>query len=265
VAFGREDGEWWLRARLPEDEGALVEKAITECRSQVFRERHPDEDGGTDRRVRDVCWADGLTRMAESALIGLDGIDNRRPGDRTQVLLHIDLTDPAAPGQLHLGSVVPDPIRRYLACDADVRAMLEANGTLTALSERARTVSDRLRAFIEHRDGGCRYPGCTTTRWLHIHHIVHWEDGGPTETPNLCALCVTHHRALHNGQFSIDGDPGTPAGLTFRDSRGHPIGPPRPRPPTSTRQRPPPYTHPTGERVDWSGFWWETLPGNENN
>ncbi|MDQ6798093.1 MAG: HNH endonuclease, partial [Actinomycetota bacterium] len=48
---------------------------------------------------------------------------------------------------------------------------------------------NRTRLAIEERDGGCRVPGCDRTRWLHVHHVVHWEDGGATDTSNLMSLC----------------------------------------------------------------------------
>ena len=49
-------------------------------------------------------------------------------------------------------------------------------------------------------------PGCNQKRWLHVHHIVFWEDGGRTGSGNLCALCPRHHRMLHAG-YQVQGDP----------------------------------------------------------
>ena len=51
--------------------------------------------------------------------------------------------------------------------------------------------------------------------WLQIHHIVHWEDGGPTDTWNLVALCDAHHRLHHLGRLQIAGDADDPDGLVF--------------------------------------------------
>jgi hypothetical protein len=254
VSFVVDDDRWKLRADLSLDEGALVEKALTAGRSQVFYERHPD---ATSETRRDVTWVDGLVRAADLALRGL-GNPKDRPADRYQVLLHIDVTDRTA--MLHLGSVVPDPIRRYLACDADVRALIEGNEILAAMSSRMRTVDDRMRAFVENRDGGCRVPGCTQKHWLHIHHLVHWEDGGPTESCNLCALCPLHHRLHHLGLLEIRGDPNTRDGLHFFDKHGREIGARAMAPPERPLHPPPkPYVHPTGERIDWHWFNWREL------
>ena len=261
VEFGVDGERWILRANLAPDEGALVEKALTSARSQVFREHHPDAEqeyrGGSE-----VTWVDGLLRSAELSLHAVTG-DGRRPADRYQVVLHVDPTDRRA--NLHLGEVVPDSIRRYLSCDADVRAMIENNEILAAISSRLRTVDDRMRLFIENRDGGCRVPGCEQKRWLHVHHIVHWEDGGRTESRNLCALCPMHHRLHHLGLLQIEGNPNRHGGLRFFDQHGRPIAARPPAVPSEAAVPSTPYTHPSGEPVNWHWFEWRTRePGAFN-
>jgi hypothetical protein len=117
-----------------------------------------------------------------------------------------------------------------------------------------RTPSRALRRYIERRDGGCIHPLCEQRAWLHIHHLVHWENNGPTEPSNLCALCPTHHRALHHGDLTINGNPET-GKLTITDARGNRIEPPGTGPPA-----PPPgptrYTPPHGERANLFWFGW---------
>jgi hypothetical protein len=95
--------------------------------------------------------------------------------------------------------------------------------------------------------------------WLHIHHVVHWEDGGPTQSDNLCCLCPYHHRLHHEGKLGISGDPSSPTGLLFTNEHGRPIEP-RPPAPPKTLPDPPtePYVHHTGERDDWPWVeWWD--------
>ena len=45
--------------------------------------------------------------------------------------------------------------------------------------------------------------------WCQAHHMVHWEDGGPTDERNLALACSFHHRAIHERGFelrwSVDG------------------------------------------------------------
>ena len=51
--------------------------------------------------------------------------------------------------------------------------------------------------LLHERDQHCRYPGCTARVFLHAHHIVHREHGGPTIISNLILLCSFHHRLVH--------------------------------------------------------------------
>ncbi|MFP3906124.1 MAG: HNH endonuclease signature motif containing protein, partial [Acidimicrobiales bacterium] len=40
-----------------------------------------------------------------------------------------------------------------------------------------------------------------------IHHIAHWSNGGPTNLDNLVGLCWEHHRLVHEGNWTIEGNP----------------------------------------------------------
>ena len=130
-----------------------------------------------------------------------------------------------------------------------MRAILEAGGRALSVGRAFRIVPDRTRVVVEARDRGCRVPGCPRSRWLQVHHIVHWEDGGATDTDNLIALCSRHHRAHHRGDLGIEATPMIPtaSGSAMpEDDHWAPCG--RPAPPTE----PPPtgtWTHPTGERL----------------
>ncbi|HYZ97447.1 MAG TPA: HNH endonuclease, partial [Acidimicrobiales bacterium] len=172
------------------------------------------------------------------------------PAERTQVILHLDL-DRETPPRLHLGPAVPGWMGEFLSCDATCRYLLWQDGNPVAMGRREHTVNPRLRVFIEHRDGGCRVPGCDYSRWLHVHHKVHWEHGGPTDPDNLLCLCPVHHRMVHKGLLTIDGDPTDPNGLVFTDNRGRRLTPAHPRPPGPGDPRPAgDWRHPPGERLD---------------
>ena len=145
-----------------------------------------------------------------------------------------------------------DGVRRYLCCDARVRAAIEERGRPVSVGRAFRTVPERTRIAVEERDRGCRVPGCPRTKWLHIHHVIHWEEGGATDTPNLIALCSHHHRLHHLGRLGVAGDADEPDGVVFTDDRGRPLRPcGQPRPPVGTvdidRGR---WVHPPSERLD---------------
>ena len=111
-------------------------------------------------------------------------------------------------------------LRRFVGCDARIRPVLEAGGKAVSVGRAFRTVPDRTRVVIEERDRGCRVPGCDRSRWLHVHHIEHWEDGGASDTGNLIALCHRHHRLHHLGKLGIEGNADDPDGVLFTDERG---------------------------------------------
>ncbi|MBB2989297.1 hypothetical protein FHR72_000754, partial [Mycolicibacterium iranicum] len=128
----------------------------------------------------------------------------------------------------------------------------ERHGQPIGSGRETRTISRRLRRALEHRDRCCVVPGCGATRGLHAHHLVHWEDGGPTELDNLVLVCPYHHRAHHRGLITLTG----PAHrLVVTDSDGDPLPPGAlARPPTTPPPAVAPYRGPTGERAHWRWY-----------
>ena len=251
VSFGTtEQGTWRLSAELPADEGALAERALVAARDELF---HGGEHDKAARPVpSQVDWADAFLAMADRSLGGAV----RRPQDRNLVLLHVG-TD--ARGHLHLGAGVSDGLRRFLGCDARIRPVLEAGGKPVSVGRAFRTVPERTRVVVEDRDRGCRVPGCDRSRWLHVHHVRHWEDGGTSDTRNLIALCHRHHRLHHLGKLGIEGNADEPDGVHFTDERGRTLGAsgrpiaPGQRFDAAASELGIPagaWSHPTGERLD---------------
>ncbi len=244
MAFGfDDDGTWRCSALLAPDEGAVVEAALAAARQDLVAVAE-------EPKTR-VSWADALGALAEGYLAG--ATLSRPSSDRHLVLVHLERNAGGPLGSLHLGPVLPDALRRQLGCDARAKIVLKDNGIPLSVGRTRRIVADRTRVAVEHRDGACRVPGCERRRWLQVHHLLHWEDGGRTDTPNLVALCSAHHRLHHRGLLGISGHADDPDGLEFTDHAGRRLtGCGRPAPPgeltlTAT------YSHPTGERLD--GHW----------
>jgi hypothetical protein len=258
------DRDGWLRGEfcLPPAEGAELEVALGVARDQEFRESQGLEDDTdvSSTTTHGITWADAFVRLMREGADALDKTLRRtgHRGERCQVVLHHDV-DPngtIGPGQLHLGDIVPDTVARFLSCDADVRVAAWQAGRLLGINPTERTVPRRLRRMIERRDQGCLHPMCNRRRWLHIHHLQHWADGGVTIPANLLCLCTLHHRELHEGLFSIEGDPEV-GPLRFFDARGRPIEPPESGSPGPLRLvEPSPYTQPYGGRLTTGSFNW---------
>ena len=261
-----DDGRWRLRADGDPVGGALVDKALAVARDDLFRSRHGDEAEADDAKVSQ--W-DALLHLAG---IGLDALDPatakspaRRPSDRYLVNLHVPADDPER-SRIHLGPLVPEHLRQELTCDGWIRLWRHnAAGATDDVGRARRVVDAKQRLVVEHRDNGCVVPGCDRARWLHIHHIVHWEHGGATDVANLVALCPEHHRSLHRADYTISGDAN--GVLRFTGADGQPIGPAPPIPPQPDESfeaalrdlgiDEPQWTCRSGERAQWHWLTWQ--------
>ncbi|MBI2526347.1 MAG: HNH endonuclease, partial [Candidatus Rokubacteria bacterium] len=119
------------------------------------------------------------------------------------------------------GPHVPAEMPRRLACDASRVVMRHApDGRLVEIGARTRTIPPALRRALDHRDGGCRFPGCGLP-FGQGHHLRHWAQGGPTTLSNLALLCRRHHRAVHEEGYQVERQPD--GALRFRRPDGRPL------------------------------------------
>ena len=204
-----EDGAVRIRGRLAPEVGAVLLKALEAARESLYQRRR-DEAPDSEPPTMEQQQADALAVLAETALH--QGIDPGAPGERYQVVLHIDaavLVDADQTGQsvLEGGMRVPAGTSQRLACDASRVVMRhDAGGRVIEVGARTRTIPPALRRALQHRDQGCRFPGCGM-RFGQGHHIRHWARGGPTTLSNLALLCRWHHRAVHEEGYQLDREP----------------------------------------------------------
>jgi len=225
--YRNEDGMITVRGRLEPEVGELLVQALTAAREALYQrtQRTFDDACSADVSAETPSFeqqqADALALLAETALH--HGIDPGAPGERYQVVVHVDapvLADPQAPGQSALdnGEHVSAETSRRLACDASLVVMQHARGgRVVEVAARTRTIPPALRRALHHRDHGCRFPGCGV-RFGQGHHIRHWAQGGPTTLSNLTMLCRRHHRAVHEEGYQVDREPG--GELRFRRPDG---------------------------------------------
>jgi 5-methylcytosine-specific restriction endonuclease McrA len=222
-----EDGTVVLRGRLTPEVGALLSRALDAARETLYQKRrsieaarpgpHPTEEIPSRAQQQ----ADALALVAETALH--HELDPGSPGERYQVVVHVDaavLADPAQPGQsvLEDGLRVPAGTSQRLACDASRVVMRhDAEGQVVEIGARTRTIPPALRRALQHRDRSCRFPGCTT-RVGQGHHVRHWAQGGSTTLSNLALLCRRHHRAVHEEGYQVERLPD--GALRFRRPNG---------------------------------------------
>jgi hypothetical protein len=218
-----EDGTVRIRGRLAPEVGALLIKALDAARETLYqrrREQAPDTEPPTMEQQQ----ADALALLAETALH--HDLDPGAPGERYQVVVHVDaavLADAGQPGQsvLEDGQRVPAGTSQRLACDASRVVMRhDAEGRLLEVGARTRAIPPALRRALRFRDRGCRFPACGV-RVGQGHHLRHWAQGGPTTLSNLALLCRRHHVAVHEEGYQVERLPD--GELQFRRPNGEVI------------------------------------------
>jgi hypothetical protein len=183
-----EDGMVVLRGRLTPEVGALIVKALDAAGETLYQRRRKEEsssqpaDRPTDPSSPAQQRADALSLIAEAALH--QGLDPGHPAEHYQVVVHVDapvLSDSEQPGHsvLETGTHVSAETSQRLACDATRVVMKhDADGRITEVRARTRTIPPALRRALQHRDRGCRFPGCGVA-FGQGHHLRHWARGGP--------------------------------------------------------------------------------------
>lgn len=250
---------YW-RIKLPHVDAAVVDAALQSHLDALVAEwRRAQElsDGSVSATAPPFpTVADAFLRLVTA---GWDADVAARPhGQRTRVVVHVDADTQV--GSLHLGPMLTDAERRYLCCDATFEVWFERDGTTIGCGRESREIPRRLRLALERRDRGCVVPGCGSTRGLHAHHLVHWEDGGPTELHNLALVCPFHHRQHHRGSITIRGPGDTVTDHAGRTLDGSSVA----RPPDRSPPAGDPYVGPTGERAHWK--WYEPFaPGRTSS
>ena len=164
--------------------------------------------------------ADALVWMAEQALNSLaEGAKPLSNPEKYQIIVHLEPERLQGPpeipvdtaenyaGSLESGAAhfpLSTATARRLACDAALLPVLEdGGGKVLNVGRKTRTIAPALRRALHLRDQGCRFPGCTQTRYVDAHHVKHWCDGGETALDNLITLCRHHHRLLHQADYAI--------------------------------------------------------------
>ncbi len=187
------------------------------------------EDGAALVRALEAADPDdpGLPYSVRRAL-ALGALARGEVEQPPEVVVHVDAETLGAQQigdqcQIEDGPVIAPELARRLGCDATLVTIVERDGQPLSVGRRTRAINPALRRALRSRDQGCRFPGCTNTRFLHAHHIEHWARGGETTLGNLIQLCSRHHRCVHEGGYTVELD--ASAAPLFRSPGGWVIPP----------------------------------------
>jgi len=200
----RDDGMWQLFALFDPTAAARIRRALNKATDDDWRADNRREHTA-DRHRR----ADALERLITRTVSG-DG--HEQPQGTTLLLMaDYDLADNKL-GRPRLADGTPLPPNEFhrLACDADILTGLfrEADSEPIWMGNTSRHPNFALRAALEARDRGCI--GCAKdSEWCVSHHIVEWQDGGPTQPDNLVLVCHDCHQKVHHRNWTVEKHPDT--------------------------------------------------------
>jgi len=165
---------------LPIESGELLERALDKAR---------DDDVMNTPEFATESWstqqADAFVNLVSGYLSGCRN-EESSSSDNYLVTIHVD---------------------QAALAGGSGRLTEDKQGEALSIGRKSRIVPTAIkRAVLAKHNNCCAFPGCSNRRFLHIHHIEHWSNGGETSVDNLMPLCTRHHPLVHEGQFRIEKD-----------------------------------------------------------
>lgn len=198
----------------PEQAG-LVDAALGFGADNLFREAKAEEAAvpmprptASQRRLEALLW------VLQRGLINANRTDLVSES-RYLVMLHVreGRAMVTEDGKVDLGNGLAVTARtlRRLGCGGLIQGMLHGvDGNPLDLGDRVRLATRDQRVALKAKYPTCEIPGCDVPfDWCEVHHLVPWEQGGPTDMDNLRPRCSFHHHLVHEGGWreviGIDG------------------------------------------------------------
>ncbi|MGE0878945.1 MAG: DUF222 domain-containing protein [Acidimicrobiia bacterium] len=198
-----DDGSGRLVADLSPDDLALVDATLANAVS-------------FDREL-------SVSTMHADALVAALGfyLDHHEHPSTKRNRPHVNILIDAGGASYADGTVASDSaVRRYL-CDAAIhRVIVDGASGVLDYGHEVRSAPAHLFNALVLRDRRCLFPGCEMSAgYCDAHHIVAWEDGGPTSIENLGLLCRRHHMTVHTTGWEFKRLPDGTVEVTTPDGR----------------------------------------------
>lgn len=205
-----DDGSWSLYATSDTLEGMELTGLIEAEADRLFRAadggRGADTDRTSTQRTLDAL-ATLIRRGAgvESVERSGDAHPRFRPHVRISLGDHLNDVD----GELVGGGPLPRAIVDRVLRSAGLDVLITADdGSPLWLGRTRRDASPAQWAALIDRDEGCVVCGADPSR-CEAHHVVWWQNGGPTDIDNLVLLCTRHHHDVHDRGLELRRRDGT--------------------------------------------------------
>lgn len=186
----------------PRPQRRMVKTKLTANSSSLAVEAPHEDIQKAEDCMKATADALGVSR-AEAMLQVLTGEYESKKAE-TKLVLFSPKGIEGAPAYLQgFGWVGPETVERLREGATVIDADEVANAETASYKP-----TDAIRAFVEGRDGTCRWPGCSVpAQNCQLDHRHNFDEGGPTSPSNLFALCQHHHNVKTDTRAMYIVDP----------------------------------------------------------
>ncbi|MBG6122614.1 HNH endonuclease signature motif containing protein [Corynebacterium aquatimens] len=208
-----DNGDVTITARLNATDGAMFKAALKTGEAAYFgtpetASQDDGENAENSRPQRVSGFGMPVGRSLLAALMGIVHIARdcvnpplRTPGAQVNLVVNLD-------GHIYMPSNPKAPSKSLTRLIGSALGRLEGvndKGVSLHLGRGHRLASPgQVNALLRYWHEQCAMPGCTHTRFIEIHHITSWADGGETNIDNLLPLCSACHSMVTDGCISIE-------------------------------------------------------------
>ncbi|MBM7832289.1 hypothetical protein JOE59_002994 [Agromyces cerinus] len=168
---------------------------------------HGDAAFADARATRERDAAEGLVQLLRAGA----SVDPTRVLDEKKPSVRLVVNAGSLSSGEGSGSIEGHPDRIPLVdvrtglCEGYLPIHFDDDGACLDLGRDERLFTDKQKAALAVRDGGCLDPECTRPpSWTEAHHIDHWQrDGGRTDLADGILLCRRDHLRYHNQGWEV--------------------------------------------------------------
>jgi Domain of unknown function (DUF222)/HNH endonuclease len=206
-------GHTWIRRdnkmrasylELDRESGDAVHAVLQQRYDELWND-DGGRDGADEIRTPEQRMADAFV----SLVTGADSRDDRPPHPKHQINVIYDIAGQTSLDGRPLATLVTDgeplprEVRDRIACNATVTAILfDGPGKPIWRGRDLRHATIAQWKALIARDRGCVGCGAAPNR-CEAHHIVPWEEFGPTDIDNLVLVCSRCHHDLHDRGMNL--------------------------------------------------------------
>jgi len=193
-----QDGMYDVYGRFDPEAGNRIEAALAAQERSIRAQQHGTAESTFGQRM-----ADALEHLVCAKA------ENRRP-QGTKLILTANwdqINRQIADARLLDGTPLTKAETLRLACDADLLpSVFDTKFQTLDMGRKTRSATEAQRAALIIRDKHCIGCGMRADA-SDAHHIIWWDNDGPTDIANLVLLCPKCHKKVHKQDYEVAQQP----------------------------------------------------------